>query len=69
MNLATARHSALARLPDGERREGRELGATSVLSSLRRTGMIRDDMSGDCIEVRLRTITPEGLAALKGAGE
>lgn len=69
MNLTTARHTALARVSDGEWRTGRELGAASVLSSLHRVGYIRDDMSGDCMEDRLWTITPDGLAALKGAGE
>ena len=69
MNLTTARHTALARLSDGEWRTGRELGAPSVLSSLHRAGMIRDDMSGDALQDRLWCITPDGLAALKGAGE
>lgn len=69
MNLTTARHTVLARLSDGEWRTGYELGAASVLSSLHRAGYIRDDMSGDCMEDRLWTITPEGLAALQEAGE
>lgn len=65
--MTPAQHTALARLSDGEWREGRALGRAGVLAWLLRADLIRDDMSSNCMEDRLWTITPDGLDALNRA--
>lgn len=57
--MTPAQHTALARLSDGEWREGRALGRAGVLAWL-----MRADLSSACMEDRLWTITPDGLDAL-----
>lgn len=69
MKMTSARHTALARLSDGDWQHGHDLAAPTVLSSLHLAGMIRDDMSGGAMQDRMWTLTPAGFRALEEAGE
>jgi hypothetical protein len=69
MKLTTSRHTVLARLSDRDWRLGHDLGAPAVLASLQLADYIRCGIDGDALQDRLWCLTPDGEAALRGAGE